>query len=331
MDMNPSMSIDVDMNVAHDLSTVDLNLLVALDVLLRVGTVTGAAQQLGVTQSAMSHTLRRLRATFDDALLVRGSAGMVPTARAEALAGPLRAALREVSLVLAAPAAFDPATTTRTFGIAAPDLFDALVLPTVLARFAKVAPRASLAVLPGFDALEERLASGALDVAVIPVATDPPGSSIGPPLPPHWQARTLFDDGYTAFVRVDHPAGAALDGPAFAALRHVLVSPTGQGGGAIDRWLGDRGLARHIVLRVPTFGSAIAVVQESELVLVAPSSLTARAERFGLREVRLPAELPRHRLTLVWHPRLDADPGHVWLRAELVAATEVLRTASRSV
>jgi DNA-binding transcriptional LysR family regulator len=318
------------MKHTHDLSSVDLNLLVALDVLLRVGTVTGAAQELGVTQSAMSHTLRRLRETLGDPLLVRGAAGMEATARAEALAGPLRAALREVSRVLAAPSAFDPATSERTFRLAAPDLFDALALPTLLDRFARAAPRASLAVLPGFDALDDKLSTGALDVAVIPVPADPADPSIGPPLPPHWRSRSLFDDGYTGFVRADHPVRGALDGAAFAALRHLLVSPTGHGGGTIDRWLADRGLTRHVVLRVPTFASAIAVVQQSDLVLVAPTSVAARAERLGLRELLLPTELPRHRLTLVWHPRFDADAGHVWLRAELVAATEALRSPPRA-
>ena len=121
-------------HVTHDLHRIDLNLLVALDALTRERSVTKAAERAGVTQSAMSHTLRRLRELFDDPLLVRGRGGMVLTPRAEALTVPLRSGLVSLARTLAEPEAFDPAHASRTFRIVSPDLFDALVLPTLLQR-----------------------------------------------------------------------------------------------------------------------------------------------------------------------------------------------------
>ncbi len=122
------------MNTVHDLGglhRIDLNLLVALDALTRERSVTKAAERAGVTQSAMSHTLRRLRDLFDDPLLVRGRGGMVLTPRAEALTVPLRGGLLSLARTLDEPEVFDPAHTSRTFRIVSPDLFDALVLPPV--------------------------------------------------------------------------------------------------------------------------------------------------------------------------------------------------------
>jgi len=214
------------------------------------------------------------------------------------------------------------------FRLVSPDLFDALVLPALVGRLAVQAPAASLAVVPGFADLAARLEAGEVDVAIAPVSLQAGGPELGPPLSPDLRTRRLFEDRFAAFVRAGHPV---LTGPAqrlgaraFARLPHVLVSPTGQGGGSIDALLGARGLERRIVLRVPQFASAIAVVQSTDAVLVAPGALSLRGKEWGLRELALPVAVPRHAISLVWHQRFDADPGQVWLRQQLVASVSGL-------
>ncbi len=319
------------MNDEHDpadqLSTLDLNQLVALDVLLRVRSVTAAARRLGVTQSAMSHTLRRLRATFEDALLVRTGAGMLPTPRAEALELPLRTALQGLARALSPPETFEPASTDREFRLVAPDLFDALVLPRLLCSLAVEAPSARVTVAPGFDRISRRLETGDLDLAVVPELLGPGAPTIGAPLSSELRQRKLLADRFRAFVREGHPAlaGRRLGVKAFAALSHVLVSPSGQGDGVVEPLLADHGLRRHVALRVPQFSSAMAVAAATDLVFVAPGALELRASELGLAQLPLTFRLPSHRVNMVWHPRFEMDAGHAWFRHHLIDATASLR------
>lgn len=310
------------------LARLDLNQLVAMELLLRLGSVTQAAKRLGVTQSAMSHTLRRLRETFDDPLLVRGGAAMMPTPRALTLKTPLRAALRSLADAIAEPEAFDPATTERTFRLASPDLFDTVFFPDLLRRFAKEAPRASLTALTGFDRLDDRLETGDLDAAIVPSAVGS-GVQMGPPLAGDLRSRWLLDDVWTPFVRSGHPVlpQGRLAPTAFAALDHILVSPTGEGLGATDALLAEHGLSRRIAFRAPTFASGVGVAQDTNLVLVAPSALEHRALRWGLVALDVDLDFPRHKLHLVWHLRVEADPAHRWLRAHLQSCVEPFRAA----
>jgi len=324
------------------LARLDLNQLVAMELLLRLGSVTRAAERLGVTQSAMSHTLRRLREAFDDPLLVRGGAAMVATPRAQALKTPLRAALRSLADAIAAPDDFEPASSERTFRLASPDLFDALFFPDLLRRIAQEAPRVSLTALSGYERLGDRLETGDLDAAIVPTAAGPsevePGDGegsaaveMGPRLPGDLRTRWLLDDVWAPFVRIGHPAlqQGPLSARAFAALDHILVSPSGQGLGATDARLAEQGLRRRIAFRAPTFASGIGVAQDTDLVLVAPRALALRAARFGLASLDVELELPRHKITLVWHPRVEADPAHHWLRAHLQACVEPFRDPRR--
>ena len=301
------------------LARIDLNLLVALDMLLRLRNVTQAAKRLGITQSAMSHSLRRLRDVFDDPLLVRSSTGMVPTPRAEALADPLRGALVGLANVLDGPREFDPAATERNFRLAAPDLFDALVLPDFLARLARLAPGVTLTAAAGLDDLPGRLETGDLDLAVVATLVGPDAAPMAAELAPELRLRRLFRDEFKAFVRRRHPAitQRRMTAKAFAKLGHILVSPSGRGEGVVDPLLAERGLERRIVFRAPHFATAIAVARETDLVLVAPGALNLRAARWGLCELPLALDLPKHAVNMVWHARLDADPGHAWLRGQL--------------
>ncbi len=314
---------------ADELVGVDLNLVVAFDALAREQSVTRAAHRLGVTQSAVSHALRRLRDLLGDPLLVRGKGGMVLTPRAQSLVVPVRTGLVTLQRALAQPGPFDPATARRAFTIASPDLFDVLVLPPLLERVRADAPGIDLAVVAGEERrLPERLETGELDLAVMPrIEDDEPR----PPDPTGLVRRTLLHDDFTCFLRADHPTLAgprrrrrSLKLDAWVELSHALVSPTGEGLGLVDRALATHGRTRRIALRVPNFYSALVIVAHSDLALTAPTPLGRLAR--GLPEIVAlapPLPLPRHALDLVWHERFAKDPGHLWLR-NLVA--NVVRT-----
>lgn len=319
--MNPMTMSDTGMNDAHVqrlLHGVDLNLLAAFDTLTSTGSVTAAAAMAGVTQSAMSHTLRRLRELLGDPVLVRARGGMVLTPRAEALRIPLRAALGDLARALARPPSFDPSLCSREFRLVAPDLFDILVLPALLHRLAELAPQVDVAVVPMRGALAEKLETGDVDLAVAPVLLDDLPFDRRSKVAPDLQQRTLFRDKLRCFVRAGHPAISArrrMTLKTFTRASHVLVSPHGDGLGVVDRFLEHSDLSRRVAVRVPQFGTALAIVSQTDLVLTAPSALAATEREQG-RVVSLapPIALPEHAVTMVWHPRFSEDPAHRWFR-----------------
>jgi len=306
----------------EQLSRIDLNLLVAFDALAREGSVTRAAQRVGLTQSALSHALRRLRELLDDPLLVRGQKGMVLTPRGEALVMPLRSGLVMLAHALSEPSAFAPASAQRTFCLASPDLFDAVVVPPLLLRVRDQAPGIDLSIVPVNDPqMPARLETGDVDFAVVPEVER---SRTAPPQPAAQGLvrKRLFRDRYVCLLRADHPAlrgKRSLSLEQYVALPHLLVAPRGAGLGPIDEALDTRGLRRRIALRIPNFLTGMAIVAESDLVLTAPSALAAlAAHHTGIATLRPPLPLPEHSVNLIWHERFSNDPGHRWLR-ELIA------------
>ncbi len=311
-------------HTADNLHRIDLNLLVALDALARERSVTKAAERTGVTQSAMSHTLRRLRELFDDPLLVRGRGGMVLTPRAEALAVPLRSGLVSLARTLAEPTAFEPEHASRTFRIVSPDLFDSLFLPALLKRLGHEAPSVDLAVVPTPRRLSDSLETGDIDLAIYPVLLDPQPFDLGTQVDAELQSRTLFRDSFRCFVRNDHPAITGrrkLTLKTYTRLNHILVSPGGEGPGLVDRILQTRGLKRRIALRVPHFATALEVIAQSDLVLTAPSSLSRCSTASTLASRPAPLDIPEHAITMIWHPRFTEDPAHRWLRERMIDVT----------
>jgi len=328
--MKPMTCFYIGMSATHtavDLHRIDLNLLVALDALTRERSVTKAAERAGVTQSAMSHTLRRLRELFDDPLLVRGRGGMVLTPRAEALAIPLRSGLVSLARTLAEPQPFEPEHASRTFRVVSPDLFDALVLPTLIQRLAQQAPGVGLAVVPTPKRLADSLETGDVDLAIHPVLLDPHPFDLGTQVDAELQSRTLFRDSFRCFVRNDHPALSGrrrLTLKTYTRLNHILVSPGGEGPGVVDRILHAQGLERRIALRVPHFATALEVIAQSDLVLTAPSSLSQCSTASTLASRPTPLDLPEHAITMLWHPRFTEDPAHRWLRQLMLDVTHAV-------
>ncbi len=321
------------------LARVDLNLMVAFDALARERNVTRAAERTGVTQSAMSHALGRLRDLLGDPLLVRGRGGMMLTPRAEALVVPLRSGLSALDRALDQPAVFEPASSRRVFRLASPDLFDLLAVPRLLERVQAQAPGVDLVVAPLVErGLLERLETGELDVAIVP-RLDPPRGGEAEPAPAGLMQRRLFRDRFLCLLRREHPILRGSErrsserGPrrlslrAFSELSHVLISPSGEGPGFVDELLAARGLRRRVALRIPHFYSALAIVAQSDLVVTAPNALGHLAAT-GVDVVALecPLPLPKHSVNLVWHERFSKDTGHAWLREVIIAlATSIQR------
>lgn len=302
------------MNSIHDLSRIDLNLLVAFDAVATERSVTRAARRAGVTQSAMSHTLRRLRDLLADPVLVRGAGGMVLTPRAERLHPAVRAGLTALSRALTTPEAFVPETAQRTFRLATPDLFDALAVPALIQVLRAQSPSSNLEITPtSAPDLAQRLQAGDLDLCIQAVP------AFGPAVPDLAETgmvrQTLFRETFRSFVRCGHPAIA--HGPPsladYADLPQVLVSPSGRGPGPVDAVLRAHQLARRVALRVPHFATALAAIAHSDLILTASSAVQNLVDD-TVSSFEPPLELPPHDVAMVWHDRWTHDVGHRWFR-----------------
>lgn len=299
------------------LARANLNLIVTLDVLLETGSVTRAAKRLGVTVSAVSHTLRALRETFGDPLLVRVRGGFALTPRAQGLVGPIRQGLHTLDQALADDPRFEPQTSTRTFRLATNDYAGVIITPLLMPALSAAAPRVTLDVRPVADrALEDSLARGEVDVAISPAFGDFD----------NLMRRRLFDDGFSCLVREAHPlVNKRLSLERYVQLGHALISPQGMGPSVVDRLLAERGLERRVAFRVQSFLAAPLVVAESDLVLTAPTRLAHDFRRHGgLRVLPPPLAIPRFTSYLYWHPRFEQDPAHRWLRDQIAHVAKSL-------
>jgi DNA-binding transcriptional LysR family regulator len=306
-----------------ELGGLNLNLLAALDALLDERNVRRAAERLGVTQSAMSHTLRQLRELFGDPLLVRSGNRMLPTPRAEAVRRPLRQALLQLQAVVGDEAEFVPATAQRRFTLAASDAAAMTVLPVLIARLAAEAPGVDLDVVPVDRAmLPAQLEAGEIDVALAPDGGEAPGV--------HRQG--LYPTEFAVLARADHPGiGPRLTLDAYCRLPHALVVVTGHGPGLVDVALAQQGRQRRVALRIPYFLAAPVVLMGSDLLLTVPRDAAERfAERFALRVDDPPLPLPTGMVSMLWHERFARDPALVWLRALLCQCVPPGRKPRRS-
>jgi DNA-binding transcriptional LysR family regulator len=303
------MYID-DMHDVH-LASVDLNLLVALDALLEARNVTRAAARVGLTQSAMSHALKRLRDLTGDDLLVRGKSGMLPTSRAEALAPAVRRALDDIARALKPAAPFDPKTAQLRVTVGTTDYAELVLFPEVVRRLTLEAPGIELRSGTVGDDPMALLAARAIDLVISPVREIfDQGSGM--------VARKLFDERFVCVMRAGNPlAGKRLTLKRFAEAQHALISPRGSEGGIVDDALARLGLSRRVTVAVPHFLIAPHMVASSDLVLTLAGRIaTTLAEPLGLLVVPAPSELALEGFTmsLVWHERTHEDPGIKWVR-----------------
>lgn len=302
------------------LRRLDLNLLRTLHVLLDEGQVSRAARRLALTQSAVSHSLQRLREHFDDPLLVRRGQRMVPTPRALELQGPLRQILAAIEQMVG-PAEFDPAGARGTLRIATTDYGLSMLLPHVLSALAKAAPHLSIAYAHLGDDTFEHLKTGFLDLALT-----------GQESYRDMQTETLFTERFVVLTRPDHPlVGRPLTVDDFAAWPHVLVDVVHSRLFGIDRNLKRFGKRRQIALRVPHFLSAPFFAQGSDLIVPVPERLAALyASSLDLAIHEPPPELDGGRFDYVqmWHDRRTNDPLHTWLRTLVRDAARAVDDAS---
>lgn len=292
------------------LRTMDLNLLRALDALLDERNVTRAAARLALTQPAMSGILLRLRESFNDPLFVRAQRGIVPTARALALAAPVKAVLANIDALLQPPD-FDPLQSTLTVTIAATDYaLRAIALP-FLALLRERAPHIRVALAP----VERLLGQGQLERGEIDLALITPDTT-----PPELHARALFDERYVCVMRAGHPAAQdELTLDRFCALDHALVSLTGaRFEGVTDEALARLGRRRRVALSVASFLILPEILRASDLVAVAPSRLAQGVDGIVVREA--PLAIPGFTKVMAWHERSHHDPGQRWIRELLVQA-----------
>jgi DNA-binding transcriptional LysR family regulator len=290
----------------------DLNLLLALEVLLAERNVTRAAARLRLSQPAVSARLARLRTLLGDPLLVPAQRGMTPTARALELEAPLRDIIDQLRGLLVRGGRFEPEISPLTVAIAASDYVQhAALIPFVLAlRRAAPGVRIALRALDG-AVVARQMAQGELALALMTPDT----------APGELRRRVLFADRYVCIMRAGHPrARRRLTLAQFCALDHVVVSPRGGGfTGAADRLLAAAGRSRNVVVSASHFLSVPALVARSDLVALVPARLV-RGRARGLRVVKPPIVVAGFKIAMVWHDRTHDHPGHRWVRDRLVAS-----------
>ncbi|EJT05297.1 LysR family transcriptional regulator [Rhizobium sp. CCGE 510] len=297
------------------MSTPDLNLLVTLDVLLAEASVARAAQRLRLSPSAMSRQLSRLRETTGDPLLVRAGRGLVPTPRALELSQRVGRIVEDVHAVLRPAEALDLQRLVRTFTLRGSEGFAESFGPDLIARLSDEAPGVRLRFVQKPDKDSAPLRDGSVDLE-----TGVVGETMGPEV----RAQALFRDRFIGVVRTGHPLCRDDVTPSrYAAGRHIHVSRRGLDKGVIDEALEALGLERQIATIVGGFSTALALARASDLIASVPERHTG-ALRQGMHSFALPFPTPEITVSLLWHPRMDADPDHRWLRGcvrDVCAAT----------
>ncbi|MCH4546542.1 LysR family transcriptional regulator [Rhizobium changzhiense] len=287
------------------MSTPDLNLLVTLDVLLAEGSVARAAQRLRLSPSAMSRALARLRETTGDPLLVRAGRGLVPTPRALELRERVGQIVEDAQAVLRPAEALDLQRLVRTFTLRTSEGFAESFGPDLIARFGRQAPGVRLRFVQKPDKDSAPLRDGTVDLETGVVS-----GTTGPEV----RAQALFRDCFIGVVRLGHPLCEREMTPSlYAGGEHIYVSRRGLDKGSIDDALNALGLERQIATIVSGFSTALALARNSDLIASVPERHTG-ALRAGMHSFPLPVPTPEITVSLLWHPRMDADPAHRWLR-----------------
>lgn len=290
------------------LSAVDANLLVMLHPLLQTRSVTLAAKRLGLSPSATSHALARLRVLLGDELLVRAGRSLVLTRRGAALAPLVAEAVTALEQVLQPAQEFLPEQLRRTFQLHYAEYWDWLLLPKLDASLRAQAP--GVDVHTHTKGTVAQLRNGSIDL-VLTVAVK---------LPPETYTRPFVRDRFVSIVRVGHPClKRPMTLARFADLRHILVAPRGTAGGVVDTMLEEHGLKRRVVRTIGSFLAAPHLVAQSDYVLTLPASVAHVASSFvNFETIDVPVTPPPSQVYMVWHQRNHKDPAHRWFR-ELVA------------
>ena len=295
-----------------NLSRLDLRLLVAFDALLAEGSVTRAAERVGIGQPAMSHALGRLRRLLKDELFVRAPEGVRATPRALALATPIRETLSAIQATFLQGQDFDPADAERSFVLGMPDSVEVALLPRLLAFLEVEAPkiRVQVRAIDRFE-VPEQLDRDRLHLALIGLHID--GAV-------HHKRRRLYDVTYLVLY---DPARLPLEPPLtledYLAVPHVLGSPRGDAHGVVDDALAPLGLRRTVAVATPHFAAVPFLLKGARLLSTVPlPAARLFAARFDLAASPVPVALPKVDVAMLWHASYDHDPAHRWLRDTIV-------------
>jgi len=283
----------------------DLNLLVTLDVVLSEGSVARAARRLGLSPSAMSRALSRLRDVTGDPLLVRAGRGLVPTPRALELRDRVGQIVRDAESVLRPAERLDLARLARTFTLRTSEGFVENFGAGIVVVAAAQAPGVRLRFVQKPDKDSTPLRDGSVDVetGVVEQSTSP-----------ELRTRTLFEDRFVGVVRAGHalePGTVTLS--RYFGGQHISVARRGAERGPLDSDLKPLGREREVIAIVDGFASALALAKDSDLIATVPERHTGKL-RAGMHTFVLPFETSAFTVSMLWHPRLHADPAHRWLR-----------------
>lgn len=290
-----------------NLQDLDLNLLVIFNQLHTDGSVSVAAEKLGLSQPTVSNALRRLRALLNDELFLRTTKGMQPTPYAAQLAEPIAYALGTIQRSLASPLSFEPAASTRTFTVAMTDLGEIELLPPMMHALHELAPGVTLStVRNNRDSLRDEMEAGQVDLAI----------GLIPQLKTGFFQQRLFMQRYVCLFRAGHPLdGARLTRRRFYEAEHVVVISAGTGHDKVHEIIDSAQEKRRVSLYVPHFVALGHILRNSDMIATVPERYALRsAQPFGLRYLPHPVKLPTIGINMFWHAKYHREPGNQWLR-----------------
>jgi len=306
-----------------NISKIDLNLLIYLDVLLREKNVTRAASQLNITQPAMSNGLKRLRVLFNDPILVRTSDGMVPTERSRALAPTIRKILLELEEALQGEEEFNEEKSQRVFRIMASDYAASTLLPNLLRKVNRIAPNVTIDIMTPSDVTFHDVEAGKIDMAI----------NRFDELPQSFHQKTVWRDTFSCLLSADNPVVAKFNLNSYLAAKHVWVSKTGFGVGVgmnpkdvqklgwVDEALSRLGKKRDIKVFTRNYHVAMQLAYEDGLVATLPTKaamLHQHDNNFTI--ITPPFDIPEIELKMIWSPLLHHDASHIWFRQLVIEA-----------
>jgi DNA-binding transcriptional LysR family regulator len=298
-----------------DLSRADLNLFVVFETVLAEGHVGRAAERLSLSPSAVSHGLTRLRRLLNDPLFLRTPKGVVPTARALELAGPIAEVLMRAKIVIQSADPFEAAKSTRRFTIGAPDAVSAVVLQPLLARLRRVAPGIDIGLRqllpppgrmggPAWDSALADLEARAMDIAILPIEG----------VPARFAEHVIYEEDFVIAMRTGHAFAESPTLKRYCEMQHLVVSLAGDPHGFVDQGLEALGRSRRVALTVSNFMMALAIVADSDLITALPRRFAAMyGRRYKITTTEAPLRLPRFKIRAITPKAAMMDAGIAWL------------------
>jgi DNA-binding transcriptional LysR family regulator len=293
----------------------DLNLLVVFAVLAEERNISRAATRLLLSQPAVSRALQRMRDTFHDDLLIRTAKGYEPTPQGERLLKELESMLPRLDRLIAGTA-FDPATEHTTFRIAATDYATSVIAPVLCRNTLPSAKQIRFAFITWRDDVFDDLTHGRLDLALMTAEV---------PIPSHLQTEEIYREEFSCVVSTDAPYTRQLTLKQYLAAEHISVGVIDGAQGVLERRMTSVGQRRKTVIHVPYFAAAMQCVIETKLIATMPRRLAnIEANNPRIKVLKAPAELTGFQYLMIWHPRVNTDAAHAWLR-------DTIRNAGQSV